>query len=132
MNLQFDFFKKEYEYTFINLGNFFTDLGGVGSVAEETLEGFGKILLILFFLDLVLVIKKKQKYDHTHHVIQFKERLPIYKQVIQAKMTGNDDQDLADDLVQVNKLIEIIEKEKEKQQQLEQNEGGESSESPKE
>ena len=82
VNLKFDFFKHEYEYTFINLGNFFTDLGGVGSLAEETLESFGTILLILFFLDLVMIIKKKHKHDHIGHVQKFKERLPIYKEVI--------------------------------------------------
>ena len=59
VNLKFDFFKMEFTYTFTNIKNFFSELGGVGKLAEETLGGLASVLLILFFLDLVNVVRKK-------------------------------------------------------------------------
>ena len=72
-----------FQYTFTNVKNLFSELGGVGKLAEETLgASFGTILLILFFVDLVYIVKKRHSHDHREHTIHRIARvLPVYQDI---------------------------------------------------
>ena len=78
----------EFTYTFTNVKNLFNELGGVGQLAEETLgSSFGTVLLILFFLDLVYIIKKRHTLDHTEHTIKrIARNLPVYQDYVREKL----------------------------------------------
>ena len=59
VNIKFDFFKKEFEYTFHGLNNLFKQLGGCGGVAEEALGGLGVLFLILWMIQFCIEIIQK-------------------------------------------------------------------------
>ena len=86
VHLRFDFFKMEFEYTFMNMKNFFSELGGVGKLAKETLGSFGTLIPFLFFVDLVLLVKKRHEHDHREFEIKRIFRvLTVYKQLAENK-----------------------------------------------
>jgi hypothetical protein len=40
-----------------------SSLGGVGAILNETLGSFSSVLIIVFFADLIYMLRKKHKYE---------------------------------------------------------------------
>ena len=59
VNMKFDFFKKEFKYTFHGINKLFTQLGGSSGVAEESLAGLGALFLLLWMFQFCLYLVMK-------------------------------------------------------------------------
>lgn len=105
IHLKFDFFKQEFKYTFNNLTNLYSKLGGSGSAASGSLKIFATVFLIIWMVQFSKTQVDKARINHRIFIdTNYRKNLHFYKNVVEERIAQG--QPLQEDLEKIDKMLE--------------------------
>lgn len=123
IDLRFKFQERNFDFYYIGLEDMLSSLGGVGAILNEIIGSFGTVLILVFFADLIYMLRKKHNYELTKFQSEnIKKKLPeIIDAAKQMRIDNNSDQ-YDEDIKVMQKMNELfmarLEREKKEKEAL--------------
>ena len=87
VSLRTSFTEEKFNFLFYSLKDLVSEIGGLGGAVAASLSQFGVYIMMLFVVDMVMVIRQKNKQKkRMHNILIIGNRLPFYKKVVLSRI----------------------------------------------